>query len=223
MISLILPYWNRQAAADKALALIAKHYDGIDLEVVVVDDGDPRPFQRPPIAPKNLLVLRLPEKREPFSPVTSWNHGVAKASGDIIVLSCIEILHENPVIEQMAEEVRRLGPHGYVVAAAWCPEQRAWHCHSSIRVPDCPPGVGIGFCSALHRSLYLEVGGFEEIYRGGAGYEDRDFIRKMLKFGARFSMRDDLVVIHPKTDATIKWGAEKLERNQKIYQSRWAC
>lgn len=226
MISLILPYWDRQAAANRALGLIAKQYADLDLEVVVVDDGNPKPFQLPPVVPKNLLVLRLPEKCEPLSPVTAWNYGVSKASGDIVVLSCIEVLHEKPVLEQMATELELVGPDGYILAAAWCPDTRQWHCHSrhtaagSFQIPE---GTGRSFCSMLHRSLYERTGGFDEEYRMGAGYEDVDFIYRLIDAGAKFSMRDDLIVTHPKEGASIRWGAEKFARNQALLREKWPC
>jgi hypothetical protein len=73
----------------------------------------------------------------------------------------------------------------------------------------------------MYKSLYLKAGGFDEEYREGAGYEDNDFINRLLMAGARFVIRDDLVVIHPKTGATIQWGAEKFARNEALYYSKW--
>lgn len=218
MISLILPYWDRQEAADKALRLIAATYVGLDLEVVVVDDGSG--FVAPDI-PLNLKVVRLPAKTEPKAPTTPWNEGVKAASGDMIVLSCIEILHETPVISELVEEAKKLGRKGYALAAAWCPESGSWHCHSTVEVPGLPEGVGLSFCSAMRKSLYWKAGGFDEDYRDGAGYEDRDFIQRLLKVGAKFKICDDLIVIHPKTGATISWGDAKFERNLNLYASKW--
>ena len=221
-ISLVLPYWDRRAAAAQALAQLEATYRGLNLEVVVVDDGNPDPF----VAPKTRLdikVVRLPAKAGPMCPCTAWNAGARAAVGEILVLSCIEILHTHPVLEQMAAGVKALGPNGYVLAAAWCPEHRSWHCHSSVSVPDCPPGVGIAFCGAMYRRFFNEIGGFEEAYRDGAGYEDRDFIRKALKAGATFSVRDDLVVVHPKTGASIKWPENAFQRNEALFKSRWQC
>lgn len=220
MISLILPYWERRGAADRALALLAEQYEGLDLEVVIVDDGNPIPFVAPR-SPLNIRVVRLPEKSIPKSPATAWNAGVKASSGDLIALSCIEILHTVPVLAQMAEHVERMGPNGYVLASAWCPNHRAWHCHSTVQVPDCPPGTGIAFLGMMHRELFERVGGFDEDYREGAGYEDRDLIRKLVAAGAEFAIRDDLVVTHPKTGATIKWPAEGFTRNADLFRRKW--
>lgn len=225
MISLILPYWDRQAAADKALSLLASTYAGFPLEVVVIDDGNRVPFVEPEL-PLNLVRKRLPRKDEPKSYVTAMNEGVALATGDTIVLSCIEILHPEPVLAQMATELERLGPAGYVLAAAWCPEASEWHCHSRGRsrgAPPLPEGCGRAFCGMMKKSLYEAAGGFDEDYRDGAGYEDIDFVYRMLEAGANFKIRDDLVVLHPKEGARIRWRPEQFERNAALLKEKWEC
>lgn len=225
MISLVLPYWDRQVAADDAMWSIADAYPDLDLEVVIVDDGSPEPFVLRPM-PLQVLCIRMPQKSEPKSPVTCWNEGVSLAQGDLIALSCIEILHPKPVLEQMAAELERIGQKGYVLAAAYCPDSGEWHCHSTFRsaqAPELPPGCGRAFLGMMHRSLYEEAGGFDEDYREGAGYEDIDFVYRMQRAGAKFSIRDDLVVTHPKKGATIRWSAEKFSRNRALLMEKWPC
>lgn len=219
-ISLILPYWDRQEAADKAIERLDALYADLDLEVIVVDDGNLVPFVPPP-GRLDIRVILLPKKDEPKSPCTCWNRGVDAATGEIIVLSCIEVLHEEPVLQQLADAVAAGGPDAYVLASAWCPEEGKWHTHSTVPVPECPPGTGLAFLGAMHKELYQRAGGWDEDYRDGAGYEDRDFIHRMTKAGAKFTIRDDLKVIHPKTGARINWGTEKFLRNESLFLSKW--
>lgn len=216
--TLILPYWDRQAIADEALQLLAKTYPGLDMEVLVVDDGSPVPFIAPAVG-LDLRVVRLPAKTDPKSPVTPWNEGVRAAKTDIIVLSCVEVLHERPILQQLVTAVTT--SKDYVLAAAWCPEDGRWHCHNTIHPPRNPPGTGLSFCAALHKSLYWEAGGFDEAYREGAGYEDNDFIWRLLGAGAKFQIRDDLRVIHPKRGASIAWGNAKFARNEALFYRKW--
>lgn len=219
-VSIIMPYWDRQRAADRALEQFARAYPFFCPEIVVVDDGNRVPFRMPDVG-LTARILTLPEKPAPTPQSSTWNRAVEFASGDIIVLNCIEILHMVPVLPAMLEELERLGQDGYVLASAWCPEERKWHCRSDVPVPDCPPGVGIGFCGALHRDLYERAGGFDEDYMDGAGYEDRDFIRRLLRAGAQFRVRDDLMVTHPKSGARISWPQEGFLRNEKLFYSKW--
>jgi uncharacterized Rossmann fold enzyme/glycosyltransferase involved in cell wall biosynthesis len=218
--SLILPYWDRQEAANQALTLLAETYFGLEFEIIIVDDGNPAPFVAPDL-PLDIKVIRLPEKTIPKCPVTAWNKGVEAASNEIIVLSCIEILHTKPVLKEMVSQVFNMGEKAYVLAAAFCPEDGSYHCHSSVKTPRNPTGTGIAFCAALHKSLFDKAGGFDEAYREGAGYEDNDWINRLLVAGARFVIRDDLEVIHPKTGATIAWGAERFIINEQLFYSKW--
>lgn len=222
MISVLMPYWNRQEAADTALTLFAKTYPDFEGEILVVDDGNAVPFRVPDV-PLPISVFRMPVKDAPTPQSRTWNAAVQVARGDILVMNCIEVLHEEPVLPAMVAQLEAMGPMGYVLASAWCPEHNAWHCHSSVQVPDCPPGCGIGFCGALHRSLYLAAGGFDEDYMQGAGYEDRDFIRRLVRAGAHFRIRDDLKVTHPKTKATIQWPLTGFVRNEALFRSKWPC
>jgi glycosyltransferase involved in cell wall biosynthesis len=60
VISLILPYWNRQEATDAALCRMSELYIDLDLEVIVVDDGSPKPYIEPTLLPLDIQVVRLP-------------------------------------------------------------------------------------------------------------------------------------------------------------------
>jgi hypothetical protein len=71
VISLILPYWERQSATDAALSQMAFHYRKLDLEVIIVDDGSPKPFSAGCAMPFTVKVLRLPEKSIPLNPCGS--------------------------------------------------------------------------------------------------------------------------------------------------------
>lgn len=217
MISLILPYWDRQEAANKALELIAKHYRTTNLEVIVVDDGNKVPFVKPKL-PIDIQVVRRPEKPLPTPQSKAWNAGVKAAHGDIIALSCIEVLHEAPILAGLA---KHLEAFDYVLAATYCPEFNEWQCKSDKQWVDLPMGIGPGFLGLMRRETFEKIGGFDESYHEGAGYEDRDFARRVLKSGAKVKICDDLVVIHPKTGATIHWPQEGFIRNEQLYRSKW--
>jgi glycosyltransferase involved in cell wall biosynthesis len=228
MISLILPYWNRQAAIERSLALMSEHYRDLQFEVIVVDDGSPEPFKAPQVQ-FILRVIRLPDKSEPRNPCVPYNIGASAASGDFIALSNPEILHETPVLSAMLSQLVELGPKGYVLAAAWCPDTQRWHCHSTHKRPDrgdvgsfLPAGADYHFLTLMHRALWDEIGGFDEDYREGAGYDDPDLVLRLKRAGAIFCLRDDLVVEHTRREARADWTPQMFERNRKLFFSKWA-
>lgn len=209
MISLILPYWNRQRAADKALALIAKHYP--DVEVIVVDDGSQPPF----VSPGNVTVVTMPQKKEAKANCTVMNYGVAAASNDFIALSSVEMLHVEPVLHQMREELEKGDSNTYVSAAVWCAFQNKWHSHSSLNKPP------LHFMTMLRRNLWDRAGGFDEEYRDGMCFDDNDFVNRLLKVGMHYVYRDDLIVEHPRHGAKAKYTLHQHERNKRIFKSKW--
>lgn len=217
MLSLILPYWNRQQAADDALALLVKHYHALELEVVVVDDGSWPPFQHSGFNPDSrmtLRVVRLPAKQQPLATCVPINRGVEAASGDIIALSGVEMLHRRPVLEAMRDELERGDSNTYVSAAVWCGEQGRWHAHSSLGAP-------LNFMTMLRRDLWNRAGGMDEDYREGVAFDDADFVRRLMRAGMHYVIRDDLVVEHPRKGARAGYTPEQHERNRKLFEAKW--
>ncbi len=212
MISLILPYFNRQRAADEALALIAKNYADLDLEVIVVDDGSDPPFT----PPSHVKVVTLPSKRQAKANCTTMNRGVEAASGDFLALSGVEMLHHKPVLWQMREELRKGDEDTYVSAAVWCPSQNRWHAHSSLNKPP------LHFMTMLRRKLWDRAGGFDEDYRDGMCFDDNDFANRLLKVGMHYVHRDDLIVEHPRSGAKAQYTLHQHERNRRLFESKWA-
>jgi len=226
MISVVLPYWQRQEITEYALDAMAAAYPSLHMEVVLVDDGSPQALQITKQYPWPVRVIRLPAKEVPKNPCVPINRGVKESAGEIILLSNPEIIHDKPVLPAMLEELERLGPRGYVLAAAWCPEQEIWHCHSSVAGDrptgeKQPAGSGYHFCAMFHRSLFESAGGFDEEYREGAGYDDPDWVNRLARAGAIFRIRDDLVVIHTKFGAQTAWPREAFARNRAIYKRKW--
>lgn len=224
MLSLVMPYWRRRAATDAALAAMAAHYRDLDMEIVIVDDGSPEPYHAPAGLPWPVKVVRLPEKAGPLNPCVPFNLGVTFAQGDVIALSNPENLHIRPVLPALLDELERGGPDAYVMAGCRCGE--TWHAHRSVSgIEVCgvrmPEGSVYHFLALMHRGLWERCGGFDEDYRDGAGYDDPDLLLRLARAGARFVLRDDLVVEHVRAGARAKWRPEQWERNRGVFQSKW--
>lgn len=217
VLSLVLTYWDRQEAANQALALLAKHYHALPIEVVVVDDGSPTPFKHIgfPGTAMTLKVVRLPAKTACQSPTTPFNLGVQAAHYDVIGLGGVEMLHRSPVLAQMRDELLQGDKSYYVSAAVWCPDQNRWHVHNSLNRPP------LNFMTMLNRDLYERAGGFDDDYREGFAFEDNDFLNRLFKVGMHYCIRDDLVVEHQRKGAKGRYSSAQHERNRLLYLSKW--
>lgn len=228
MISLVWPYWQRQAVADRSCALLAKHYADLDLELIVVDDGNVTPYRAPAGMPFPVRVVRLPVKHVPLNPCVPLNRGVEQARGDVIAISGPDMMHaREPILGAMRDALGD-DPLRYVLAAVWHAERNRWHCHSTNKRPDTgdvgsmlPPGADYHFMVMMHRALWDAAGGFDEDYRAGAGYDDPDFVLRLHRAGAKFQIRDDLVVEHVRADAHAAWTPQMFVRNRELFFRKW--
>lgn len=225
MISVIWPYWDRQKVADESYALFCKHYANLEVEIVVVDDGNLEPY-RPPKGPVPIRTVRLPFKRNPKNPCVPMNRGVEAAQGEIIVLTNPEVFHHNPVLLEMVCELT--DELTYVQAAVIHNEgpRPQWHSHSSIagKVEEgikLPDGACFHHLSMLRWELWNAAGGFDEAYRDGYCFDDTDFVMRLGAAGAKFVMRDDLVVEHIRRGASPNWDKSTWDRNRNLFVEKW--
>ena len=227
MISIVMPYWNRSDLLTKALDKYEELYSDLDLEIVIADDGSQ---DRPDIGkdrPWKVWIVRLPAKTEALNPCVPINAGVKRASGDIILLTNPETYHRAPIIQDMKVELGSLGEKGHVAAAVWATERGKWYVHSSMneatnknlgRAPM-PVGAGLHFCVMFYKTFFEEIEGFDEDYRAGQAYDDNDFLWKLQTAGAKFAIRDDLIVDHSSTETT--WPAGGIQKNSALFYKKW--
>ncbi len=226
MISMVMPYWNRNAATNRSMWLLNKHYEHIDMEIIVVDDGSKEEFIPEGHWPK-VRIIKLPRKDVAMCGCTPINVGVMNAIGDVIVLTNPEMLHNQPVLEQMLAELDATGPMGYIAAAAWYEREKQWHAHSSL-IRDGqrdnykqPINSAFHFCTMLYRTLWDKAGGFDEEYREGSHWDDPDWVNRLARAGAIFKMRDDLVVEHTRDGAETCWPGGGTDRNKALFMRKW--
>jgi len=227
MISVIMPYWNRLTLFTRSLDRLAELYPDYNLEILVVDDGSAEECRIDKEYPWPVRIIYLPRKEEALNPCIPLNIAVKESKGYILVLTNPEILHTKPIFGEMLDDLISLGQKGYVLAAAWSNDTKRWYCHSSVtekknralgRLP-LPPGSGLHFCSMMYKDFFNEIGGFDESYREGQGVEDNDFVWALHQAGAKFRIRDDLIVHHEGT--ATSWPKGGIERNTEIYRKKW--
>jgi GT2 family glycosyltransferase len=87
-----------------------------------------------------------------------------------------------------------------------------WYNHSVYRP------VGFHFCMAMMREDLEEIGGFDERFATGIGFDDDDLVRRIKKAGMGLKIVDDPFVIHQKharTDYENTW--TRRMQNEDLY------
>ena len=214
MISVIMPYYERQAALDKSMGAWCAFYKNLDLEFSICDDGSPTP-----VIAYDCKVTTLPYKDHALNPCVPINRAVEASSGNVLILTNPEIVHREPIVAFM---LRQLDDEmDYVIAPCWDVTRERWLAHPLVKRDDTAPipeGSGLHFCAMFTRTLWDKAGGFDEDYREGQGYEDNDWLWRAHKAGARFKYSTG-IVDHQKS--TTRWPQGGLSRNRKLFHAKW--
>jgi len=218
MISICMPYWDRQTQLDSSLDLYRALYPDVDLEVSIADDGS-----QTPVYATGCLITFLPKKAAALNPCVPINVAVKASHGDVIVLTNPEVHHRDQILQEMHAELRRAGTRGYVTASCRN-DSGEWLAHSTIKGGEegrgpFPHGSQFHFCAMLYRSLWYRAGGFDEDYRDGQAFDDNDWLWRLDDAGAQFCHRDDLIVHHEKSHTS--WPKGGWHRNAALLRSKW--
>lgn len=227
MISLIMPYWNRLELLKTSLNRLRDLYgQSGELEVIVADDGSG--LERDLFDDYDsigLTIVSLPKKAEAKNPCLPINEAAKVARYKFLAISNPEIYHLTPVLGEMLLDCITNGQKHYVSAATWSVDKRRWYNHTSCtdaclgRAPVPNKNAGLHFLAMMHTQFFHQVGGFDNAYREGQGYEDNDFLWNLHANGASFSIRDDLVVNHFGTNTA--WPDGGANRNKALFYKKW--
>ena len=207
-----MPYYQRQATLDKSLEAYWRLYG--DIEISICDDGSPDPVLAP-----GCIVYSLPKKDYPLNPCVPINIAVRQSTGDVVVITNPEILHETPVLFRMQRLLET--DMDYVTASCWDRDRKDWLAGPRTQYgakgrEPVPPGGHFHFCAMMKRSLFEKAGGFDTDYRRGRGCDDNDWLWRLHSVGARFVHCDE-TVYHTKTaDA---WRG--LKSNADLLRKKW--
>ncbi len=217
MISVCMPYYERQELLDRSLEAYRALY-GTIVDINICDDGSETPVHAP-----GCRVHYLPAKKGALNPCVPINMAVRMAMSDVIVLTNPEILHTTPILQSMFDQLLELGNMGYITASCKAEDGR-WLAHSSIKEGEAgrgymPDGWQFHFCAMFHRHLWERTGGFDEDYRPGQAFDDNDWLWRLHRAGADYHHRDDLVVEH--THTGTRWPPGGWQRNHILFTRKW--
>lgn len=215
MISVCMPYYQRQKELDRSLEAYRRVYAGTPLEFSICDDGSPSPV----IAP-GCRVTSLPKKNHALNPCVPINVAIRNSTTDIVVLTNPEIEHREPVLLEMLAALT--DENDYVTTGCKDSRKGDWlagplTAYGTEGREPVPPNGHFHFCAMFHRSLFDRTGGFDEQYRRGQGCDDNDWLWTLYAAGAVFKHVDG-VVWHHKTPH--KWTGT-MERNAGILRKKW--
>lgn len=213
-----MPYFNRPNEWALSKASYAKMYPDLDIEFSICDDGS-----TPPLIDKDVRLTSLPQKSVALNPCVPINLAVRNCTRDVIVLTNPETEHRERVLDQMLDALT--GPNDYVIAGCRDTVRGEWYAGAgrSMKGALAAPGIQFHFCVMFHRELFERVGGFDEDYRQGHGYDDNDWTFRLHAAGGINVIYASGVVYHTRRLMQRSlWRGPQLLRNEKLLRQKWA-
>lgn len=215
-LSIVIPYYNRRTKLLNVLRSIDFSYP---IDVVLVDDGSDKEhevYDLPGIYPA-INLIRL-EKQHWQGAAVPINVGWKASHGNMIMINSSECMHIGSVVEYV---FRNFKSNSYMAFSAlmgsrhldiddlpWdkpkkfmkavnkvnkkyeLPSDRTWWgVHSTV-------GNYIAYCAVISRANMELLGGYDERFMCGVGYDDYDFTIRVKNLGLNMIRVDKPFVFH---------------------------
>jgi len=235
LVSIIIPAWNKWDYTRRCLASLAQHTDGVDHEIVVVDNASTdETVTALPLVPG----VRVHRNGENLGFAKACNQGAALARAPYLLFlnNDTEALPGwlPPLVRTLegAADVAMVGSKllfpdgtlqhaGVVVAYAAPLPISPFHAYyrKSPGVSTQPLEVNAvtAACMLVRAGLFQQLGGFDEGYRNG--YEDVDLCFKVREAGHRIVYRPESVLVHHESVSEGRF-LKNLE-NEDLLNRRW--
>ena len=225
MLSIVIPVFNQHEMTAACIEEVGRHTS--DYELVIVDNGSQPPIDAAAI--RNESNLGFP---------AAVNQGVRAASGDVIVLLNNDVIVTPGALNRLADWAAAgfdiIGPVTNYAAGMQkvnlptYENMEELNKEAALRSEEnSGKAVGvnwiIGFCMAFKKSLFNEIGPFDESIWPCCG-EEIDFCLRAREKGYRVGIAHDVYVHHfgSQTFAVMEIDYQELcERNDRHLAERW--
>ena len=213
-ISVVLAHYNRKNLLLKTLKSIetSEHVD--DIEVVIVDDVSSEEHRLDDIVNnydfKINLINQRAEDKNYVNPCVPYNIGFKEAKADVILIQNPECYHVGDVISHALSNIK---DDNYIAYATYAlnkrdteelgskqikltsqiskgSQQEGWYNHSTINPRP------LHFASCITKKNLTELGGFDEAYANGIGFDDDEFLLRIRQKGLDVQICDSPLVLH---------------------------
>ena len=204
LLSIIIPCYNKKQILLNTLQSISLHRGVCPIETIIIDDGsdeENRMFNLAELFPElNLRYIWIDKKKGWRGPTIAYNAGFAYANGNVIFLNGADCVHKGNLLGYVFDNMRE---DSYISFSALreqdefgLDDPRAWHIHSKFFYALIP------FCAAISTKSLELLGGFDERFADGVGYEDSDWDVRICNLGLDAHLIDDPYCLHQKHPLT---------------------
>jgi predicted SAM-dependent methyltransferase len=225
MISIIIPVWNQHDMTAECIDAVKRHTN-VPYEIILVDNGSSPPYRG--AAVRNIDNLGFP---------VAVNQGIRASKGDIICLLNNDVIVTPGWAGRMVKALAKydiVGPMANYAAGIQLITTDSYSGieeldRMAVRFSENHPGQTVdvnwvtGFCYMFRRSLYDEIGEFDESLWPCSG-EEIDFCKRARQAGKRVAICKDVYVHHEGSRTFDAMGVDYnkiVERNDKHLEDKW--
>jgi len=203
----------------KRQALLYERILPEDFEVIFVDDGSQPPLEIPSSITKNIKVIATKDFR-PWTQAVARNLGARSAQGDYILFCDIDHF----ITEEILEDLKTFEDDKMEFSRTWgvLNEDGTICTDKNVLFDYGLPKREIGKKSspynifAIKKSIFVDLGGYNEKFAGRYGSEDVDFSGRYGKLhregGANRSIRGKTMYVYPDPRRDVKKVFHSLRR-----------
>ena len=255
MISVVTAYYNRKKLFTRTLKSMLPYYGKIDFEVIVVDDGSDEAERLEDLQTDYpfLRVIRLEKQNKWYkNPCIPFNIGFEAVKGDKIIIQNPECYHFGAILAHVDAHLKE---NEYLSFGCFSMDKLntdddalffdekniakliesnnrsfttdgdlGWYNHSKFR-PE-----AFHFCAAMMSTDLFDLGGFDERYAKGVGYDDDELIWRIKNKKMQIKFIDDQIVLHQNhyiaPDDLVEANKRRFEsykRNKLIFEQITKC
>lgn len=217
MISIVYPIKNRRVLFQNTLDSIKRYKNKIDFdfEILLLDSGSNDNIEEIIPTWKKEFDIKYIKYTYPnldgfHSPAFAINLGFQLAKFDSVILGFSEILHVTDVIVQFKKYIGR-----NVLAKVYDLDEknnrsRILYSSDLISRRDNP---GLYFLAMYNKKEFLYIGGIDEKFMRGIGYEDKDFGIRFRRAHFKYNIDDNIIGEH-------QWHCRKYQDNNLYINAR---
>lgn len=242
MISIVTAYYNRKQLFINTLKSIKQQNSKFLLEVIAVDDGSEENERLEDLVAEFpfLKVIRLEKKNKWYhNSCIPFNVGFKAAKGDKIIIQNPECFHYGSILNYTEKNANQ---NSYLSFGCFSLDKEStkkineivtvkrikeiikkndetvqndgdagWYNHSVYR-PE-----AFHFCTAITQKNLKKLGGFDELYALGIGYDDNEFIWRVRKLGLNITFVDDEIALHQNHYSLCSKSFENRKNKENLY------
>ncbi len=236
-VSIVIPVYNKAVYTFNCLKSVLENTQGVDYEVIVIDDCSTDETPGMLASMENIRVLR---NEENLGFLRTCNRGAALATGEYLLL----LNNDTQVLSGWLEALLKLADSdpkvGAVGAKLVYPTGKLqeaggiiWSDGSSLAYgrdddptrPEYDFVREVDYCSAacllVRRNLWERAGGFDERF-APAYYEDTDLCFTLRQMGYRVLYQPAAVVIHREGTSSGGELSQRLQRENRVaFRDKW--